>query len=274
MTLSSGPGQQPVTTDPLLVRDSGGVRMLTFNRPAAFNSFNLSMKNATLAALAEASADESVRAVVITGNGRAFCAGQDLKEHLELVRTEDPRLATTVRDFYNVAISAIVGMPKPVIAAVNGAAAGAGAAFAYACDLRVAGASASFSMAFAGVALSADSGASFTLPRLVGAGRAARMMLLGERVDAVEALRIGLVDEVVPDDALMVRVADLAAALATGPTRAYAWIKASMHAAATSDLAGALEFENRAQAELFAGADHHEAIRAFAEKRPPRFEGR
>lgn len=274
MTLSSGPGQQPVTTDPLLVRDFGGVRTLTFNRPAAFNSFNLSMKKATLAALTEAGADESVRALVITGNGRAFSAGQDLKEHLELVRTNDPRLATTVRDFYNVAISAIVGMPKPVIAAVNGAAAGAGAAFAYACDLRVASTSASFSMAFAGVALSADSGASFTLPRLVGAGRAARMMLLGERVDAAEALRIGLVDEVVPDDALMLRVADLAAALATGPTRAYAWIKASMHAAATSDLAGALEFENQAQADLFAGADHHEAIRAFAEKRAPRFEGR
>jgi 2-(1,2-epoxy-1,2-dihydrophenyl)acetyl-CoA isomerase len=274
MTLSSGPGQPSATADPLLIGDSGGVRTLTFNRPEAFNSFNLAMKQATLRALTEASADESVRAVVITGNGRAFCAGQDLKEHLELVRSQDPRLATTVREFYNVAISAIVDMRKPVIAAVNGAAAGAGAALSYACDLRIAGTAASFSMAFAGVALSADSGASFTLPRLIGAGRASRMMLLGERVGSAEALRIGLVDEVVADDELADRAALVAGTLANGPTRAYAWIKASMHAAATSDLAAALEFENRAQAELFAGADHHEAIRAFAEKRPPLFEGR
>jgi 2-(1,2-epoxy-1,2-dihydrophenyl)acetyl-CoA isomerase len=274
MTLSARPDGQAAAAEPLLVSDQSGVRTLTFNRPAAFNSFDLALKEATLAALTDAGADESVRAVVITGAGRAFSAGQDLKEHLELVRAQDPRLATTVRDFYNVAISAIVGMPKPVVAAVNGAAAGAGAAFAYACDLRVAGASASFSMAFAGVALSADSGASFTLPRLIGAGRASRMMLLGEKVDATEALRIGLVDEVVPDSALMSRVAELAGTLANGPTKAYAWIKASMHAAATSDLRTALEFEDRAQAELFAGADHHEAINAFVDKRAPRFQGR
>ncbi len=274
MSLRSDSGQQPESTDPLLVSEADGVRTLTFNRPAAFNSFDLAMKGAILTALADASADTSVRAVVITGSGRAFSAGQDLKEHLELVRAQDPRLGTTVRDFYNVAISMIVGMPKPVVAAVNGAAAGAGAAFSYACDLRIAGTSASFSMAFAGVALSADSGASFTLPRLVGAGRASRMMLLGERVDAAEALRIGLVDEVVPDAELASRTIALAGALAKGPTRAYAWIKASMHAAATSDLAAALELENQAQADLFAGADHHEAIRAFVEKRAPRFEGR
>jgi 2-(1,2-epoxy-1,2-dihydrophenyl)acetyl-CoA isomerase len=274
MTLSAHPDGQAAATHPLLIGDRGGVRTLTFNRPAAFNSFDLALKDATLAALTDAAADESVRAVVITGAGRAFSAGQDLKQHLELVRAGDPRLATTVRDFYNVAIAAIVGMSKPVIAAVNGAAAGAGAAFAYACDLRVAGESASFSMAFAGVALSADSGASFTLPRLIGAGRASRMMLLGERVDAAEALRIGLVDEVVPDSALTSRVADVAGTLAQGPTRAYAWIKASMHAAATSDLRTALEFEDRAQAELFAGADHQEAINAFVEKRSPRFQGR
>lgn len=263
-----------MTTDPLLVVDHGAVRTLTFNRPAAFNSFDLAMKDATLRALTEAAADESVRALVLTGSGRAFCAGQDLKEHLALVQADDPRLATTVGEFYNPAISLITTMDKPVIAAVNGAAAGAGAAFAYACDLRIAGSSASFSMAFAGVALSADSGASFTLPRLIGSGRASRMMLLGERVDAPEALRIGMVDEVVADDDLMARTAEVAGRLAAGPTRAYAAIKASLQHAATTDLASSLEFEGRAQAELFQGTDHHEAIRAFSAKRTPVFQGR
>jgi 2-(1,2-epoxy-1,2-dihydrophenyl)acetyl-CoA isomerase len=179
-----------------------------------------------------------------------------------------------VGDFYNVAIPLITTMEKPVIAAVNGAAAGAGAAFAFACDLRIAGASASFSMAFAGVALSADSGASFTLPRLIGSGRASRMMLLGERVDAAEALRIGMVDEVVADEDLSTRAAELAGRLAAGPTLAYATIKASLRHAATNDLASSLDFEERAQARLFQGADHHEAIRAFSQKRTPAFEGR
>ena len=274
MTVSSDPNSTAESHGPLLISNDVGVRTLTLNRPAAFNSFDLELKDALLAALTAATADDSVRAVVITGAGRAFCAGQDLKQHLELVQANDTRLATTVRDFYNVAISAITGMPKPVIAAVNGAAAGAGAAFAFACDLRIAASTASFSMAFAGVGLSADSGASFTLPRLVGAGRASRMMLLGERVDADEALRIGMVDEVVPADELVVRVGEVAGALAQGPTRAYAWIKASLHHAATSDLASALQFEDRAQADLFAGADHHEAISAFAAKRAPEFRGR
>jgi len=264
----------PAAAGPLLVNDISGVRILTLHRPAAFNSFDLALKDALLAALTDAGADQSVRAVVITGSGRAFCAGQDLKQHLELVRADDPRIASTVRDFYNPAISAIVGMPKPVVAAVNGAAAGAGAALAYACDLRIAATSASFWMAFAGVGLSADSGASFTLPRLIGAGRASRMMLLGEAVDAAEALRIGMVDEVVPDADLTTRVAEVAGALAAGPTEAYARIKASLHSAARSDLATTLEFEATAQAELFAGTDHHEAINAFVEKRKPRFHGR
>ena len=264
----------PDSAAPILVQDRAGVRTLTFNRPSAFNSFDLALKSATLTALVDAAADESVRVVVITGAGRAFSAGQDLKEHLQLVKADDPRIATTVRDFYNPAITLITGMRKPVLAAVNGAAAGAGAAFAYACDLRIASTDATFSMAFAGVGLSADSGASFTLPRLIGAGRAARMMLLGERVGAEEALRIGMVDEVVPAADLRARVDELAAALAVGPTKAYGWIKASMHHAASSDLPSALEFENAAQSDLFFSADHHEAIDAFVAKRSAQFKGR
>jgi len=259
---------------PVLVTDTGAVRTVTLNRPMAFNSFDLAMKSALLDTLAATSADPDVRAVVITGAGRAFCAGQDLKEHLALVAAGDPRVATTVAEFYNVLVTVLTEMPKPVIAAVNGPAAGAGAGLAYACDLRLAGRSASFSLAFAGVALSADTGASYTLPRLVGYGRASKMMLLGEKVEADEALRIGMVDEVLADEELAGRAAALAARMAKGPTRAYRWIKASLQHAAGSDLASTLAFEDRAQIDCFASPDHHEAIKAFVDKRPARFTGR
>lgn len=266
---------QPDPTDtPLLVQDAAGVRTITLNRPTALNSFDLALKGALLAGLDAASTDPGVRAVVITGSAPAFCAGQDLKEHLALVSASDPRVGTTVADFYNPLIRAVTGMAKPVIAAVNGPAAGAGAGLALACDLRVAARSASFSMAFAGVALSADTGASFVLPRLIGAGRASRMMLLGERVEADEALRIGMVDAVTADDELTPVVNALAVRLASGPTTAYGWIKASLQHGAQSDLESTLAFEERAQRECFGSADHHEAIAAFVEKRSPRFSGR
>ncbi len=265
---------QTVLTDTTLVADGAAVRTVTLNRPAAFNSFTLAMKDELLAAIADAAADPVVRAVVITGNGRAFCAGQDLKEHLALVAAQDQRVAGTVRDFYNPLVLAITGMSKPVIAAVNGPAAGAGAGLAFACDLRYAARSASFSMAFAGVGLSADTGASFLLPRLIGQGRASKMMLLGEKVTADEAERIGLVDAVTDDVDLLPTVAAVAARLAAGPTRAFGWIKASLHHAAGAGMRSALDFEDRAQAECFASADHQEAIRAFADKRPARFVGR
>jgi 2-(1,2-epoxy-1,2-dihydrophenyl)acetyl-CoA isomerase len=271
---SGASGPPPTAPPPVLVTDAAAVRTVTLNRPGSFNSFDLAMKSALLDALAETSADPGVRAVVITGSGRAFCAGQDLKEHLALVAERDPRVATTVAEFYNVLVTLLTEMPKPVIAAVNGPAAGAGAGLAYACDLRLAGRSASFSLAFAGVALSADTGASFTLPRLVGYGRASKMMLLGEKVDVDEALRIGMVDEVMPDEELAGRAATLAARMAEGPTRAYRWIKASLRHAAGSDLASTLAFEDRAQVDCFASPDHHEAIQAFVDKRPARFTGR
>src|SRR6478609_6412255 len=270
-----GPPSDPTSaaTPVVQVTDNAGVRTLTLNRPAAFNSFNLELKGALLAALGAAATDPTVRAVVITGAGRAFCAGQDLKEHLALVSARDPRVATTVQEFYNPLVLAVTGMAKPVIAAVNGAAAGAGAGLAFACDLRIASSSASFSMAFAGVALSADTGASFVLPRLIGQGRASRMMLLGEKVGAAEALRIGMVDDVVDDDELGATVGALAERLAAGPTRAYGWVKASLQHGASHDLTSTLEFEDRAQIECFGSPDHHEAIQAFVEKRPPSFRG-
>ncbi len=265
---------QPTPNDaPLLLQDADGVRTITLNRPKAFNSFNLELKSALLAALDAAATDPTVRTVVLTGAGPAFCAGQDLKEHLALVAAADPRVGTTVAEFYNPLVRAVTGMAKPVIAAVNGPAAGAGAGLAFACDLRIAAASASFSMAFAGVALSADTGASFVLPRLIGAGRASRMMLLGERVDADEALRIGMVDEVTADEELVPTVQLLAHRMAAGPTTAFGWIKASLLHGAQSDLESTLAFEDRAQRECFASPDHHEAITAFVEKRAPTFSG-
>lgn len=262
---------EPDMTQPVLIATDNGVRTITLNRPAAFNAFNSALKTALLAAVSEAASDDEVRAVVLTGIGRAFGAGQDLKEHLERVTGNDPRVATTVSEFYNPLITTVSSMRKPVIAAVNGVAAGAGAALAFACDLRVAAASASFTMAFAQVALSADSAASYTLPRLIGHGRARRLMLTGERVDAAEALRIGLVDEVVEDGELAAHTTRLARRLADGPTAAYGWIKASLDYAATHTLAETLQFEDAAQVACFASPDHREALDAFVAKRPAVF---
>jgi 2-(1,2-epoxy-1,2-dihydrophenyl)acetyl-CoA isomerase len=256
----------------LLIDDADGVRTLTLNRPESFNSFTAALKEKLLAAVLEAAADDAVRAVVLTGAGRAFCAGQDLKEHIGLLRAGDPAPLNTVEQHYNPLVTAIVEMPKPVIAAVNGTAAGAGASLAYASDLRVAAESAKFLMAFANVGLTADSGASWTLPRLIGHGRAMEMMLLAQPVGAEEALRIGMVNQVVPDGEALSTAQALARKLAAGPTTAYAKIKEAM--AFSGALAAALEVEARTQAEAGATADHREAVEAFVEKRAPRFTGR
>ncbi|MFI9011318.1 enoyl-CoA hydratase-related protein [Actinosynnema sp. NPDC053489] len=256
----------------LLIDDADGVRTFTLNRPESFNSFTVALKERFLGALVEAAADDAVRAVVVTGAGRAFCAGQDLKEHVALLEAGDPSPLRTVEDHYNPLVKAIVGMPKPVIAAVNGMAAGAGASLAYACDLRVAGEGAKFLMAFANVGLTADSGASWTLPRLIGHGRAMEMMLLAQPVGAEEALRIGMVGQVVPDGEVLSTALALARQLAAGPTTAYAKIKEAL--AFSGELAAALEVEARTQAEAGATADHREAVAAFVAKRKPTFTGR
>jgi 2-(1,2-epoxy-1,2-dihydrophenyl)acetyl-CoA isomerase len=258
----------------LLITDDGGVRTLTLNRPAAYNSLTTSLKNELLAALRAAAADRSVRAVVLTGAGKAFCAGQDLKEHVALLESGDPAPLRTVDEHYNPITLAIARLPKPVIAAVNGMAAGAGASFAYAADLRIAGTSAKFLMAFANIGLSADSGGSWTLPRLIGYGRAMEMMLLATPVDAARALDIGMVNQVVPDDDV-VRVAhELAGRMAAGPTTAYARIKAAMLVSAGTDLDGGLAAESAGQAAAGATEDHRAAVAAFVAKQPPTFIGR
>jgi 2-(1,2-epoxy-1,2-dihydrophenyl)acetyl-CoA isomerase len=259
---------------PLLIEDRAGVRTLTLNRPDAFNSLTVELKEELLAALEAAAADDSVRAVVLTGAGKAFCAGQDLKEHMALLAANDPAPLSTVDKHYNPIVTAITGLPKPIIAAVNGMAAGAGASFAYACDLRIIASTAKFLMAFANVGLTADSGAAWTLPRLIGYGRAMEMMLLAKPVDAEEALRIGMVTQVVaPEDVLSTAQA-IAETMAAGPTTAYAKIKEAMLASAGGSLAEGLAVEGRTQAEAGATSDHKEAVDAFVAKRKPDFSGK
>lgn len=260
-------------SDVLLIEDTHGVRRLTLHRPESYNSLTIELKQRLIEALREAAADDAVRAVVVTGAGRAFCAGQDLKEHTALLEAEDPAPLRTVEEHYNPLIRAVTTMPKPVIAAVNGTAAGAGASLAYACDLRVASEDAKFLMAFANVGLSTDSGASWTLPRLIGYGRAMEMLLLAEPVAAEEALRIGMVNRVVAPGEALGAAAELAERMAAGPTSAYARIKETMLAAAAEGLDETLAVEAGAQAESGATSDHQEAVSAFVAKRNPTFTG-
>jgi 2-(1,2-epoxy-1,2-dihydrophenyl)acetyl-CoA isomerase len=264
-----------VTTESvLLIEDSGGTRTLTLNRPESFNSLTVELKEQLVAALHAAAADDGVRAVVLTGAGRAFCAGQDLREHVEELRSGSDNPLATVTKHYNPIVRMLTEMPKPVIAAVNGMAAGAGAALSYACDLRIASESSKFLMAFANVGLSADSGASWTLPRLIGYGRAMEMMLLAKPVGAEQALAMGMVTEVVPDGTLVDHARELAGRMAAGPTTAYGTIKRSLLAAAGAELAEALAVEDRSQTALAKTADHSEAVEAFVAKRPAKFVGR
>jgi 2-(1,2-epoxy-1,2-dihydrophenyl)acetyl-CoA isomerase len=248
------------------------VATITLNRPDAMNSLTVETKLALRAAVDQAGADPSVRAVVLTGAGRAFCAGQDLREHGDNL-TAGRGLDGTVRDHYNPIVLAIASMAKPVVAAVNGVAAGAGASLAFACDLIIAAEKASFLMAFTNVGLAPDSGASWTLPRLVGRAKAAELLMLAEPVRAPQALEIGLVNQVVPGEELESAARALAVRLAAGPTVAYGAVKAALGHAATHDLASSLEREAELQDLCEKTADHHAATAAFLAKEQPVFEG-
>ena len=249
----------------------GAVATLTLNRPAARNALTAETKLALLDALRRCSADAAVRAVILTGAGQAFCAGQDLREHAELL--ESGSALDTVRQHYNPIVTVITSMPKPVIAAVNGVAAGAGAALAFACDLRIAAQRASFLMAFARVGLGADSGASWTLQRLAGRAAAAEMLLLAEPVQADRALSLGLVTSVVADDELPAAARGLAGRLAAGPTAAYAALKDGLLFAASHSLSDSLAHEAELQQPLGASRDHREATWSFVGKQEPSFKG-
>jgi 2-(1,2-epoxy-1,2-dihydrophenyl)acetyl-CoA isomerase len=262
--------------DPLLVERDGAVVTLTLNRPDSMNSLNVDLKNALRDTVAALATDDGCRAVVLTGAGRAFCVGQDLREHVAGLESdaEGPPLSTVV-EHYNPLVLGLAGMPKPVVAAVRGMAAGAGASLALLADFRIGGPKTAFLMAFANVGLAADSGASFTLPRLVGQAKAVEMLMLAEPVPAAEAARIGLLNRLVDDDEQVLPAAkELAARLAAGPTVAYAQIKKELAAAASGSLADALDVEAAAQAQCGQTEDHRNATFAFVRKEKPVFNGR
>jgi 2-(1,2-epoxy-1,2-dihydrophenyl)acetyl-CoA isomerase len=261
-------------SDTLLIDRTDGVATLALNRPSSLNALSVELKEALIAGLAEVRDDSRVRAVVLTGHGRAFCVGQDLREHAALLDSGDPAPLRTVHLHFNPIATGIARMPKPVIAAVNGVAAGAGASLTFAADFRIAAEAASFVLAFAGVGLSADTGASWTLPRLIGHARATAVMMLGEPVQAAEALEMGLVNAVVPDDRLQAAAHELAAKLAAGPTVAYAAIKESLIFGESCTLEEALAKEEELQARCGASEDHHTATAAFVAKQQPVFLGR
>ena len=257
-------------TDGLRVEIDGPVATLTLDRPEALNALTVPMKLALREGLDRIAADRSVRAVILTGAGRAFCAGQDLAER------EQPNAApldVEVRDRYNPIIRALRSMDQPVIAAVNGVAAGAGASLAFACDVRIAAEGARFVLAFGRIGLVPDSGATWFLPRLVGSARAAEMALVGDPVDAAEALRIGLVSKVVPAEDLLAEARAIADRIAASAPRAIALTKHALDRSWSHDLDATLDDEARLQGEAGATADHAEGLAAFREKRPPRFTG-
>jgi 2-(1,2-epoxy-1,2-dihydrophenyl)acetyl-CoA isomerase len=257
-------------TEGLRVEIDGSVATLTLDRPASLNALTVPVKIALRDALESIAADRAIRVVILTGAGRAFCAGQDLAEREQ---PDAAPLEVEVRERYNPIIRALRSMGQPVIAAVNGAAAGAGASLALACDLRIAAEEARFILAFGRIGLVPDSGATWFLPRIVGAAKAAELALLNDPVDAAGALRLGLVSRVVPGDQLLPEVRVLADRLAEGAPQALALTKRALERSLTLSLDEALEAEADAQGIAGASADHAEGLAAFREKRPPRFTG-
>jgi 2-(1,2-epoxy-1,2-dihydrophenyl)acetyl-CoA isomerase len=259
----------------IAVARDGGVLTITLNRPDKLNAMTGVMSDELVDVFASARDDDEVRALVVTGAGRGFCAGQDLTEFEEAYRSgERPDIREHLTRSYHKLIPLVVETPKPVIAAVNGVAAGAGVSLAAACDIRIAGEDARFTQAFVKIGLVPDSGGTWLLPRIVGFARAMELSITGEVIDASAALEIGLVNRVVAGDVLEEEVSELAARLAAMPTAAIAETKALLRGALGLGLEEALAAEADAQARMGQTDDHLEGVMAFAEKREPRFEGR
>jgi 2-(1,2-epoxy-1,2-dihydrophenyl)acetyl-CoA isomerase len=260
---------------PVLLDLTDGVATITLNRPDAMNSLDVATKVLLLEIVRAVADDPAARCVVLTGTGRAFCTGQDLKEHVHLLETGgSEQLFSTVDDHYNPIVTTLAGMAKPVVAAVNGVAAGAGASLAFACDLRIVADTAGFNLAFANVALSCDTGASYHLPLLVGRAKAMELLYFPRTLRADEALTLGLATKVVTADALADEVATTARRLASGPTVALGAMRRSVAYAAGHSLEEALEFESSMMQLTGATEDHPAAVAAFVAKEKPDFQGR
>ena len=268
------PPMNGLKTDSLLVDRAGAVVTLTLNRPAAMNALDVELKEALRDTLAALESDRSCRAIVLTGAGNAFCVGQDLREHAGILASGSTDL-DTVRAHYNPIAQRLANMPKPVVAAVRGTAAGAGASLAMLADFRVGGPKTTFLMAFANVGLAGDTGVSWSLPRIVGHARAVELLLLAEPVRSEAADRMGLLTRLVEDDEQVLPAAqELAGRLAAGPTVAYGAIKRELSIGDAGTLSDALAAEAQAQTICGRTTDHKNAVQAFVTKQKPIFEGR
>jgi 2-(1,2-epoxy-1,2-dihydrophenyl)acetyl-CoA isomerase len=256
------------------VQRRGAAATIVLDRPKAMNAVDPQLAEDLLRALTAVAADDEVRAVLLTGSGRAFCSGADLRAGFEPTPEGHPNVQKALHERFHPIIQTLREMPKPVVAAVNGAAAGIGCSFALACDLVVAAENAYFLLAFVNIGLVADGGSSLLIPERVGFARAAEMAMLGERVGADKALEWGLINRVTADEELMDDAYALVDRLAAGPTRSYAGTKRQLNAWQFSRMQGQLELEASIQQELAGSRDFMEGVTAFAEKRDPRFDGR
>lgn len=257
----------------ILLEINAGVAWLTLNRPASLNSFNAQMHDEMRAAIKQVRQDSSCRVLVITGSGRGFCAGQDLSDRNVAPGAEVPDLGKSIEENYNPLLRSLQDMPMPVICAINGVAAGAGANIALACDITLAAKSASFIQAFCKIGLIPDSGGTWTLPRLIGTARAKALALLGDKLSAEDAANWGMIWRCVEDDQLEAETRKLAEHLATQPTKGLALIKRAINASSTNTFNEQLDLERDLQRLAGRTEDYREGVAAFMEKRQPNFKG-
>ena len=258
----------------VLVSLESGVLQVTLNRPEKLNALNPEMHKLLRAALVRAAEEPQVRAVLLTGAGRGFCAGQDLSERDVSAGAAPIDLSVSLGSYYNPLVRRMRELPKPIVCAVNGTAAGAGANIALACDIVIAARSASFIQAFSRIGLVPDSGGTWFLPRLVGSARAMALALLADKVPAEQAAEWGMIWKVVQDESLPAEAMKLARTLADGPTKGYGLIKKVMHASGVNTLDAQLALERDVQREAGRSEDYREGVSAFKEKRAPRFTGK